>query len=145
MPQSIALTLTRSNAGGSLTLPAPDDVQRDPQGNATFSWTDPLKIATLQRWTVTDLNGYLSEGVDAHKNRTGAHLAVTDPGGVLVTVTWTEYDPWSGTPVGPYTVTGVVTLSGASASAGRDSFSLVAYRADYRWSRATGELEEVPA
>lgn len=146
MPQlQTHVTLTPlSGAPGALALPGPNEVDHDGNGNVTFTWTDALKNSYGERLTYADIEPYLSTRIDLKQNRSGAKLVVTDQGGSICTVEWTEVDPWSGATIGPFTVYAVVALSSARHASDSDGISLVCYEATHRYERVTGTLESVP-
>jgi len=139
--QATYVRFTRTSGGLPLTLPGPDSVDRDPAGNVTFTWRDPLTSGLNARLVVGDVDGYLSTGVDVQKNRVGTVQATTDAGGALLTVEWTEVDPWAGVVRGPYSLIGVASLANARASKAEDGLTIVVYRAHYRHERGTGVTE----
>lgn len=139
--QATFVRFTRAAGGLPLTLPAPDSVERDPAGNVTFTWRDPLTSGLDARLVVGDVDGYLSTGVDVQKNRVGTVQATTDAGGSLLTVEWSEFDPWAGVVRGPYTLIGVANLASARAAREEDGLTIVVYRAHYRHERGTGVTE----
>lgn len=136
------LTLTPITGGVPITLPGPDEISRDQFGNVTFTWRDPISSwDTPSRITADGLAAFLSTGIDQKRNRLGTFLAVTDQGGGLQTVEWTEVDPWSGALLGPYSQIGVVALSSARSARDQDGLTLILYLAAYRYERGTGTLE----
>lgn len=138
MIQAVYLRLTPHAGGQSLTLPAAE-LERDQAGNLTARWSDAILAGRLL--TAADLEGILSTNVDVHRNRAGAVLAVTDPGGVLLEAEWTEYDPWAGSPRGPHALRCVAVHSGSSVGSSEARLALVLYRAQYRYERGTGLVE----
>lgn len=136
------LTLTPLSGGAALTLPGADEISRDQFGNVTFSWRDPISSwSAPARVTADTLADYLSKGIDQKRNRLGTFLVVTDAGGSLQTVEWTEVDPWSFSLLGPYSKIGAVGLSGARSARDQDGLTLILYLAYYRYERGTGTLE----
>lgn len=136
--QQISLTLTPWNGGDPLELPS-GELEQDAIGNLTIRWTDAILDGHLL--APADLAGYLSTNVDVHRNRAGTFVAITDPLGRLLDAEWTEYDPWTGSPSGPYTMRCVAANAGRSAAAGEARLSVVLYRAHYRYERVSGLLE----
>lgn len=134
------LTLTPRTGGSSLVIPGADSITRDPLGNVTFDYSEAVRaVGTSQRLTVDILQAYLSTRIDQKLNRAGAYLVITDEGGKLLDVTWKEVDPWSGTLL-EYDMVAVVSLASYRSSL-QDGFSLIAYRAHYRFERVTEVLE----
>lgn len=131
--------------GASVTITGVFTVERDAIGNHTFSWRDPLASWTApQRLAWQALQDVLCENVDVKRNREGAVVAITDPGGALVRVEWREIDPWQGALRPQQNVVGVVALASTRSSAEDDLLSVIVYRAGYRYQRAVGVLEEAP-
>ncbi len=139
--QETFVRFTRAAGGLPLDLPGADSIDRDPAGNVTFTWRDPLAASGDARLVVGDVDGYLSTGVDVQKNRLGTVQATTDAGGSLLTVEWSEVDPWAGVVRGPYSLIGVAALANARASRLEDGLTIVVYRAHYRHERGTGVTE----
>lgn len=136
--QQTPITLTPFDGGPALVLPA-GQLEQDALGNLTVRWTDALHQGHLL--TAYDLAGYLSTAVDVHRNRDGAIVAITDPGGRLLEIEWSEYDPWTGTPAGPFTFRCVGASAGSTSDSGEARLSVVFYRTHYRYERVTGVLE----
>lgn len=135
----------RVSDSAQLTVTGDAEFTRDATGNLTITWSDPLKAwSPAARLTRADFAGFVSEGVEQHRNRANAWLVITDPGGALLKVTWQEVDPWAGTLVDAQDLYGVAVLVNTSASLQRDGISVVVYRADYRFQRGSGLLEQRP-
>lgn len=140
------LTLQRVSDASQLQVLGDAEFTRDGIGNLTVTWADPLKSRSpAARLTRADFAGFVSEGVEQHRNRAGAYLVITDSGGALLKATWQEIDPWAGTLLAAQDLYGVATLINTSASIQRDAISLVVYRADYRFQRGAGLLEQRPS
>lgn len=121
------------------------EIARDGIGNLTISWRDPIATGAVpQRLTLAALAHILCEGVAQLKNRAGAYLVVTDPGGSLCRVAWREIDPWRGELLAEQQLVGVAALGNARASPADDSLSLIIYRATHRFQRGTNLIETVP-
>lgn len=139
------VTLQRLSDSAELTVLGNAEFTVDPVGNLTVTWEDPLRSRqTPARLTRADFNGFVSSNVEQQRNRAGAHLVVTDPGGALLKVTWREADPWTGGLLPPQELWGVATLVAINAAVDRDALSMLAYRADYRYGRGAGRLEARP-
>lgn|GEM_PF-2577495 len=135
----------RVSDSAQLTVTGDAEFTRDATGNLTITWSDPLKAwSPASRLTRADFAGFVSEGVEQHRNRAGTYLAITDAGGALLKVTWAEVDPWAGALVEAQDLYGVAVLVNTSASLQRDGISVVVYRADYRFQRGSGLLEQRP-
>lgn len=139
------ITLQRVSDSETLTVTGDAEFSLDATGNLTVTWTDPLKDRDpAARLTPADFAGYVSQGVEQHRNRAGAWLVITDPGGALLKVTWAEVDPWQGGLSSAREMYGAAVLVNSSASIQRDGLSLVVYRADYRFGRSIGLVEQRP-
>ncbi|MFA5552917.1 MAG: hypothetical protein WDA03_15065 [Trueperaceae bacterium] len=139
------ITLERVSDSASITIYGDAEFSRDATGNLSVAWTDPLKTRVPgARLTPLDLAGWLSSGVEQHRNRANAYLVITDPGGSLLKVTWREVDPWSGQLLAAQELFGVATLGSAKASVASDTLTLVVFRADYRHQRGSVALETRP-
>lgn len=139
------ITLERVRDSAGITINGDAEFTRDATGNLSVAWADPLRTrAPGARLTASDLQPYLSSGVEQHRNRANAYLVITDPGGSLLRVTWREIDPWSGALLPEQELYGVATLGSAKASVGSDLLTLVVFRADYRHQRGSAHLEVRP-
>lgn len=139
------ITFERVSDSAQIVVTGDADFTRDQVGNLTVTWSDPLKTrAPAARLTRSDFDGFASEGVEQHRNRANAYLVITDPGGALLKVRWQEIDPWAGTLLAAQELYGVAMLVNTSASIQRDGISLIVYRADYRFQRGSGLLEQRP-
>lgn len=136
--QQVGVRFTAVFGGAELVLPAAD-VEIDAIGNVTFRWTDALYQGRLLR--ESDFAGWLSMNVDQQRNRVAAQVAITDPGGVLLDVEWTEFDPWAGVVSGPHLVRGVAASAGSGSSSSEGRVAVVVYRAGSRIERGTGVVE----
>ncbi|HEX7000286.1 MAG TPA: hypothetical protein VF164_01170 [Trueperaceae bacterium] len=140
------ITFERVSDAAQLQVFGDAEFTRDQVGNLTVTWSDPLKArAPATRLTRGDFAGFVSEGVEQHRNRAAAYLVITDPGGALLKVTWQEIDPWAGTLLEAQELYGAAMLVNTSASIQRDGISLIVYRADYRFQRGAGLLEQRPS
>lgn len=139
------ITLERVSDSQSITINGDAEFTRDATGNLSVAWTDPLKTrAPGERLTPVDLAGWLSSGVEQHRNRANAYLVITDPGGSLLRVEWREVDPWNGHLLEAQEIYGVATLGSAKASGAADALTLVVFRADYRHQRGSSRPEIRP-
>lgn len=140
--QDPSVTFERVSDSASITIRGGCELVRDGVGNLTLTYDDPLsdRVAPA-RLTTADLAGFLSTGVEQHRNRANAFLVITDPGGSLLRVAWTEVDPWTGALLPEQELYGVATLASAKSSVATDALSLVVFRADYRHQRGGGPLE----
>lgn len=137
--------LTRVSDSEVLEIKGNAEITRDANANLTVSWSDPLKNRNpAARLLRSDLVGFISEHVEQQRNRAGAYLVITDPGGCLLKVTWKEIDPWAGSLTAEQELYGVASVGSAIARVDQDSLSLVIYRADYRFGRGSGLLETRP-
>lgn len=138
--------LTRISDSGVLEIKGNAEVTRDANANLTVSWSDPLKNRNpAARLLRSDLVGFISEHVEQQRNRAGAYLVITDPGGCLLHVTWKEIDPWAGALTAEQELYAVAAVGGVTARVDGDSITLAFYRADYRFGRGSGLLETRPA
>lgn len=143
MFQDPFITLQRVSDSEELTIYGDAEFARDQIGNLTVTWSDPLvSRVSPARLTRAHLAGFVSENVEQHRNRAGAYLCITDAVGALLRVTWREADPWAGQLLEAQELYGVAVLPSSSARVAGDSLSLLVYRADYRYGRGVGRLEQ---
>lgn len=139
------ITFQRVSDNAELVVTGDAEFARDQVGNLTVTWSDPLRTrAPAARLTRADFDGFASEGVEQQRNRANAYLVITDSGGALLKVTWQEIDPWAGQLIEAQELYGVASIVNSSASIQRDGISLVVYRADYRFERASGLVQQRP-
>ena len=130
MPNA-SVTFTPLASGLAVVLPMPESVSYDGPDSVTFTWTDPYDPVTGRAlWEYAGLLAPFEArriaGGRPRKNLSGFCDAVCDPGAQLVTVLWTEVNPWNGR-LQENSLTGIFSLVSKSAARRQEGLTVVAF------------------
>ena len=131
LPPTDGWTITVDLGGATITLPPAQKADLDQQtGNVTFGWDRPRDFIEPL------LVGHVARNVQQSRTRLGTFGVISDPGAVLVRLSWTRGTNVELTDV--QTLTCVLVLPQASFTPSGLQQSLVAYRADVLYIRGSG-------